>query len=550
MRDERLGNYRVVSRIGEGGMGTVYRAEHGLLGKAVAIKLLRPELSQNPDMVDRFFNEARATAQLRHPGIVDVFDFGYSEDGAAFLVMELLHGESLTSRLAREGRLAWPQACRFTRQIASSLTAAHRAGIIHRDLKPDNVFLVIEPDHPEERTKVLDFGIAKLADASARGSVRTRADLVLGTPAYMSPQQCRGAGQVDHRSDIYSLGCMLFEMVCGRPPFVGEGFGDLIHAHMAMLPPAPRGLVPELPEALEQLIFRMLAKAETERPQSMAAVAAEFDALAEAPSDAIPSSTGPRSDPPIAADVIARASAVTTHGGSAGEVTPVPAVPSPYRRLVYAFALAASLGMTATVAAALVLARRPTRAPDQHAAAGSASRAMAADPPSPPAPSSPPQPLTLTPSPPSPPPQPSSQPQPLTPSPPPPSSQPQPLTPPPPPPPPPPAPPPAPRIVCQVITDPPGAELVHRGEVIGKTPFALERAPSDQPGSFTLRLVGYREQTVELTADCPVTTHIVLARAPAHRPVKAPVHPPCAPRDRADAARPRMYDPYDVCNER
>ncbi|TMQ04325.1 MAG: serine/threonine protein kinase, partial [Deltaproteobacteria bacterium] len=449
MRDDRLGNYRVVSRIGEGGMGTVYRAEHALLGKAVAVKVLRPELSQNPDMVDRFFNEARGTAQLRHPGIVDVFDFGYCADGAAFIVMELLHGESLTSRIAREGRLAWPQACRFARQVASSLAAAHRAGIVHRDLKPDNVFLVIEPDEAEERTKVLDFGIAKLADASARGSVRTRADLVLGTPAYMSPQQCRGAGQVDHRSDIYSLGCMLFEMVCGRPPFVGEGFGDLIHAHMAMLPPAPRGLVPELPEALEQLIFRMLAKAEADRPQSMAAVAAELDALAEAPSDAIPSSTGPSSCPPIAADAIARASAVTTHGGSAGEVTPVPPAPAlaPYRKLLYAFALAASLGMTATVIAVVLLAHRTAAAPASQLAP-SPQIAQAPPPAMPPQPV-PPQPVPPQPVPPQPvPPQPVPLPPPLLPSP---AS-------------PPPVPPPPPlRVAHQVITEPPGAELVRHG---------------------------------------------------------------------------------------
>src|SRR6185436_10898803 len=121
----------------------------------------------------------------------------------------------------------------------------------------------------EERTKVLDFGIAKLADAGARRASRTRAGQILGTPAYMSPQQCRAAGPVDHRADIYALGCVLFEMVCGRPPFVGEGFGDLLGAHMLLPPPRPRELAPELPEALERLILRMLAKGEAARPQSM-----------------------------------------------------------------------------------------------------------------------------------------------------------------------------------------------------------------------------------------------------------------------------------------
>jgi len=350
---ERLGNYRVVSRIGEGGMGTVYRVEHALLGRAAAVKVLQPELSRNQDMINRFFNEARGTAQLQHPGIVDVFDFGYCEDGAAFIVMELLNGESLTSRLAREGQLPWPKACNFVRQIAWSLAAAHHAQIVHRDLKPDNVFLVVDPEQREERTKVLDFGIAKLADTGSSAPVKTHAGLIMGTPTYMSPQQCRGAGQVDHRADIYSLGCMLFEMVCGRPPFVGEGFGDLLHAHMTLAPPSPRQLAAELPGPLEQLILRMLAKAEADRPQSMEAVATEIDAIAEAygadvGSTPRPSSTGISGGSGGAA----RTPAVTTFGGSTGQV--VPTATTPRRRLPYLFAGAAVVGVAATLITVVV----------------------------------------------------------------------------------------------------------------------------------------------------------------------------------------------------
>jgi len=351
MRDGRLGNYRVVSCIGEGGMGTVYRVEHALLGREAAVKVLRPELSTDPAMVERFFNEARATAQLRHPGIVDVFDVGYCADGAAFLVMELLRGESLASRLRRTQRLPWQNACEFARQIASALAASHRAQIVHRDLKPDNVFVVAGHDPDDERTKVLDFGIAKLTAAGARGSARTRADVILGTPAYMSPQQCRGAGELDHRADIYALGCILFEMVCGRPPFVGEGVGDLINAHMALEPPSPRGLVPALPDTLDLLILRMLAKPEAARPPSMDAVAAELDAILDAGGGLARVATA---DARTLCVQSARAAAVTTFGGSAGQVSAVQAPPAARRRLPILFTAAAAAGMIVTVAAAAV----------------------------------------------------------------------------------------------------------------------------------------------------------------------------------------------------
>ena len=537
MRDERLGNYRLVSRIGEGGMGTVYRAEHTLLGREVAVKLLRPELSQHEDMVDRLFNEARATAQLRHPGIVDVFDVGRSASGAAFLVMELLDGESLTSRLARDGRLAWQPACRFARQISSSLAAAHRAQIVHRDLKPDNVFLVREPDQAEERTKVLDFGIAKLADAGARGASRTRADLILGTPAYMSPQQCRGAGQVDHRADIYALGCMLFEMVCGRPPFLGDGLGDLLTAHMMLLPPAPRGLVPELPEALEQLILRMLAKAEADRPQSMDEVAAELDTIAAAATGAGEGAAPPPARPSDAIGTASRAAAITTCGGSAGQVTPAAPAPPLRRRLVYAFGLAASLGMAATVAGALAFRTHLTQAP-AHAAATAplpqpAEHAVVvASPPPPPAERAAVE---------------------VSPPPPPPAEHAAVEAPSPPPaehaaveaPPPPPADP-VDRdrepVIHEIACDP-ECDVVLDGDVVGKaTPSISYRAVfhgrKGQLRAYLLLPTDHQHRAAAY-------------RAAADRSVKALVRLPCASRDHVDAsARPHMYDPYDSCNTR
>ncbi|HTJ46132.1 MAG TPA: serine/threonine-protein kinase [Kofleriaceae bacterium] len=324
MRDARVGNYRIVSAIGEGGMGSVYRAEHVMLGRPAAIKVLLPELSKNPEMVNRFFNEARATAGLQHPGIIEVYDFGYCDDGAAFIVMELLQGTSLKDRLAQIGRMPWPQALWYTRQIANALSAAHRAHIVHRDLKPDNVFLIPDLETGHERVKVLDFGIAKLAaDTGSAGLVKTRAGVIMGTPAYMSPQQCRGAGEVDHRADIYSLGCMMFEMMCGRPPFVGEGMGDLLNAHMSQPAPGARQFEPSIPAPVEAIIDKALRKSERERQQTMEELVAELDRAAHSQTGTQPAQTMPAS--PTMQTVMAPSSTTFTTGAGQVSVAPAPA---------------------------------------------------------------------------------------------------------------------------------------------------------------------------------------------------------------------------------
>src|SRR6187551_1621003 len=243
MIGETFGNYRATQLIGEGGMGVVYLAEHPGIGRRAAVKVLRPGLTENPEIAKRFFNEARAANAIRHPGIVEVFDSGTLPTGVSYLVMELLEGESLAARL-RRGRLSIGATRNIAAQVASGLAAAHAAGIVHRDLKPDNLFLV--PDYRDasiETVKILDFGIAKLGqDASRTSSVRTRTGSVMGTPAYMSPEQCRGTKEVDARTDIYALGVILFEMVCGRTPFVSEGFGEMVHLHISAAPPAPRSI--------------------------------------------------------------------------------------------------------------------------------------------------------------------------------------------------------------------------------------------------------------------------------------------------------------------
>jgi len=276
----RIGTYLVRSPLGHGGMGTVYLAEHALLGRRVALKVLLPSFSRDHDIVRRFFNEARAVASISDPGIVQVFDFGIHSDGCAYIVMELLEGEPLDARLRRHGRLSPLDAVRLIRQAADSLAAVHARGIIHRDLKPENLFAVGDPAVTGgERLKILDFGIAKLTVDDPATS-RTRTGLLIGTPIYMSPEQCRCAGDIDARSDIYSLGCVLFALVTGRPPFLDDSSGELIAAHLREPPPSVTELVPAVPRELDDVIQRCLAKRPADRYVSMQALGHALDLAA------------------------------------------------------------------------------------------------------------------------------------------------------------------------------------------------------------------------------------------------------------------------------
>jgi len=280
MLGETVGKYRIVRKIGEGGMGVVYLGEHTLIGRRAAVKVLLPSYSHDVHVVNRFFNEARAIASIKHPGLVDIYDFGTLDDGSAFLVMEWLAGESLAERIARKGRLRPNFAIEIARQLAGAMAAAHAQQIVHRDLKPDNIFLVGDKDLPfDTRVKVLDFGVAKVSGMPT-GALRTASQAVLGTPAYMSPEQCRGAGSVDARSDIYALGCILFEMVTGQPPFVAEGMGEVFADHLRTRAPSPRTLAPNVPEDLAAVILRCLEKDPAARHGSMTALADELGAHA------------------------------------------------------------------------------------------------------------------------------------------------------------------------------------------------------------------------------------------------------------------------------
>jgi serine/threonine-protein kinase len=285
---ERYGNYQAISLLGEGGMGAVYLAEHPGIGRRVAVKVLRAEMDHDPQLLTRFLNEARAANAIRHPNIIEVLDSGTTERGSSYLVMELLEGEVLSSRIRRLVRLDEKSAVEIAMQTAAGLGAAHAKGIIHRDLKPDNLFLIPEPtDIARERVKILDFGIAKL-HKMAGDSLKTRTGTLMGTPVYMSPEQCLGTKEVDHRSDVYSLGCILFELLAGRPPFVSEGFGELLSMHLHEPPPALRQFAPQVTPDIEQAVLRMLAKKPDERFQSMNDVRAALATAANLPNAVSP----------------------------------------------------------------------------------------------------------------------------------------------------------------------------------------------------------------------------------------------------------------------
>ncbi len=258
-----VGEYRIEKKIGQGGMGVVYSAVHPLIGKKAAIKVIGADVGTDPVVVQRFVQEARSINQIGHPNIVDVFAFGQLPDGRNYFVMEHLQGESLRGRLTR-AFIPLSEGIQILDEIAGALEAAHEQQIVHRDLKPDNVFLssvrggmII--------VKLLDFGIAKLVDGRGIGVGKTNTGELMGTPAYLSPEQARGRN-VDYRTDIYALGCMMFEVVTGQMPFMAESAMDIVLMHLSMAPRRPSELVPNIPPALEQLILQMLDKEPANRP--------------------------------------------------------------------------------------------------------------------------------------------------------------------------------------------------------------------------------------------------------------------------------------------
>jgi serine/threonine protein kinase len=273
--------YRLGERIARGGMGSVYRAVDGNLGREVAVKVLRRELADDPTFLERFRREARAAAALSHPGVAGVYDYG-ELGGSAFIVMELVEGETLAERIAAGGPLPWPEAFAIGEQVARALAAAHAHGLVHRDVKPANVLL-----GRGGRAKVTDFGIAKAASSATL----TRTGMVLGSANYVAPEQAKGE-DVGPAADQYSLGCVLFEAVTGRPPYGGANPVAIATQHVSSPVPDPRQELPDLPLPAASLIRQALAKHPDERFASASSMAEALTA-ATAP-------TAPTHDPPDA----------------------------------------------------------------------------------------------------------------------------------------------------------------------------------------------------------------------------------------------------------
>ncbi len=335
-----VGNYVVKQKIGEGGMGAVYLAEHPRIHRQVAIKVLLPEYSKNSEVVARFFNEAKAANEIRNEHIIDILDFGELDDSGSYIVMEWLDGKPLTASLG--GPMPSSRAVHIARGIGRALSAAHAHGIVHRDLKPDNIFLITRQDDLDF-VKVLDFGIAKLMSSptSVSADVKTKTGALIGTPSYMSPEQCRGA-PVDHRTDIYALGVLLYQMLSGRLPFNAEGLGELLLQHMTQAPQPLGELVPGLSPTVEAAVMRALEKDLERRFQNVQQLLDALQGVA----------TGAH---PVLAATAPGARRVDTLTGVAGEAL----APTMNRRGPRVLVWGALLGIVLAGGAVALIARKP-----------------------------------------------------------------------------------------------------------------------------------------------------------------------------------------------
>lgn len=479
MIGQTVGNYRITKLLGEGGMGAVYLAEHPGIGRRAAVKVLHPDLTRHPDMATRFFNEARAANAIQHPGIVEVLDFGTLPTGVSYIVMEFLDGQSLAERLGSGGGVPIATAIDFTRQAAAALGAAHDKGIVHRDLKPDNLYVVPDPRNPgREMIKVLDFGIAKLGTGTTNsGSVKTRTGTVMGTPAYMSPEQCRGTKEVDHRTDIYALGIILYEMLCGAPPFVSEGHGELIHLHISESPPPPRSRNAAISPALETVVLRALAKEPDQRFASMGDLARALAYPASVTQLATPASS---TVAPMAGGTMMLPSPTTLSAGS-GMVETAPPRPAPTKRtrptgLIAVGFLVVALGLGSLVAYRM-RGTNPSDTASTHAEIGT--RPQTVTPPPAPRPTAAPatEPLAARER----------------------------------------------SIPVAISTKPPGARVVRErdGAVMGITPLHDSWLASDGVEKLRLELAGYRVEslTVPLNHDVDLTLPLKRAAASPHKKV-------------------------------
>ncbi len=317
------GRYVMEGVLGQGGMGVVYRSKHVVLGKPLAIKVLKADVSKDQEIMQRFRQEAQSASAIGSQHIIDISDFGQLPDGSTYFVMELLDGQELTKAIEK-GPIPAERVVHIAKQLCDALGAAHERGIVHRDMKPDNVFLVKRGKNPDF-VKVLDFGIAKVGGANSK---LTRAGQVFGTPHYMSPEQCSGQ-QVDHRTDIYAMGVILYEMACGRVPFDADNLMGILTKHIYEQPIPPHTLPPPInvPAGLEAVILKCLAKQADARYQSMAEVRADLEAFEKGQTphavvEAVDRKTAPLPDPTGSHSVMQ-----VEVGGAAAQAEPASKLP-------------------------------------------------------------------------------------------------------------------------------------------------------------------------------------------------------------------------------
>ncbi len=280
-----LDRYKILQRIGEGGMGAVYLALHTIIEKKVVLKVLHGEYGRKQELVDRFLHEAKTASKIRHENVVDITDFGQVPGGTVFIAMEYLKGRDLADVIkdTEAGTLPWRKVKPIALQICSALEEAHNLGVVHRDLKPENIF-ILQRGTRDDFVKILDFGIAKMTELDESGKRLTRTGMVFGTPEYMAPEQARGE-KTDRRVDVYAMGCILYEMMCGDVPFRANSFMGVLTKHIFDPVVAPSSRYPELgvPSAVERVIMKALDKDKDRRFQSMAELAAALEACDTAP---------------------------------------------------------------------------------------------------------------------------------------------------------------------------------------------------------------------------------------------------------------------------
>ena len=317
------GKYRVEAALGQGGMASVWQGVHVATGRRIAIKVLDDRFLGNAHVVERFGREARAASSIHHESIVEVLDLDRTEDGAPFLVMELLQGETLTQRIEKRGRLSAAEIVAIADPLLDALHAAHEAGVVHRDLKPDNIMLV-PAGRRGEKVKVLDFGISSKSDEVS--SLTTTGSL-LGTPHYMSPEQARGRTDIDRRADLYAMGVLLYECAVGVVPFDAENYNALIQEILNAAPVSPRARGAAISEAVEAVVLRAMSKDRDARPATAEALRDELLAVAPPP---LPAASSSGSYPLTDAPLVERKS-MPTLDAAAIELEPVRVSSSPPR---------------------------------------------------------------------------------------------------------------------------------------------------------------------------------------------------------------------------